>query len=164
MTTQDTDRVAEALDADFAEAWRPKPGEQVIGVVTAISEREGGFGKYPILTIQPDEGEPVAVHAFRTVLASKLAEASPKIAERLGVMYIGEVDGGERRYHSYRVAVDRPEQGVDWSTYSEDVAAQPAPSDVPGDTSGLESAAEAEAARRQERDENDAAASDEIPF
>jgi hypothetical protein len=102
----------------------------------AISEREGGYGRYPIVTIRCADGDEVAVHAFRTVLASRLAEVRPQSGEQLGIKYEGERDGGERRYHSYKVAVDRPERPIDWSTYSEDVPAEPA-ADVPTDSDGL---------------------------
>src|SRR5205085_256955 len=111
------------LDADFAPAWKPEPGEKLVGEIVSISEREGGFGRYPIVTLRSDDGAEIAVHAFRTVLASKLAEVRPKVGERLGVKYEGEVAGAERRYHSYKVAVDRAERPVDWSSYSEDVPA-----------------------------------------
>ena len=121
MNTKASSSIDEKLDADFAEAWRPEPGDRLIGEVVSISERAAGYGAYPIVTVQPEEGEPLAIHAFRTVLASKLAEAGPKIGETVGVEYLGEVTTGDRPYHAYKVAVDRPEKGVDWSAYSEDV-------------------------------------------
>ena len=32
------------LDAEFAPAWRPEPGEKLIGEVVALSERTGEYG------------------------------------------------------------------------------------------------------------------------
>lgn len=120
MTTQHKDNLAEALDAQFAEAWRPEAGESLIGTVAAISQRDAGYGSYPIVTIQPDEGEPKALHAIHAVAQAQLAESRPGIGERIGVRYLGKVDGAERAYHSYKVVVDRPEQDVDWSQYGGD--------------------------------------------
>ena len=88
------------------------------------------------MTVRRD-GDEVAVHAFHHVLSEKLAEERPAIGEVIGILYLGQVDSGERRYHSYRVAVDRPERGVDWGHYAAADAPEPPASDVPADTAGL---------------------------
>ena len=38
--TEPADSLEDRLDAEFAPAWTPEPGEKLIGVVVAISERE----------------------------------------------------------------------------------------------------------------------------
>lgn len=118
------------LDADFAPAWRPEPGEKIVGEVVAISEREGSFGRYPIVTLRGPRGGERAIHAFHTVLRDKLAESAPAIGERLGVKYEGKVQGnGREGYHAYKVIVDRADGGIDWAAYADghdQVAAGPA--------------------------------------
>jgi hypothetical protein len=110
----------ERLDAEFAPAWRPEAGEKLVGQIVVISERTGGFGRYPIVTLRQDDGSDLAIHAFHSVLSSRLAEVQPKPGERLGVKYEGKVEGAKQPYHSYKVAIDRPEHPVDWSAYSGD--------------------------------------------
>jgi hypothetical protein len=111
------------LDEEFAPAWRPEAGGSLTGKIVALGERDGGFGRYPIVTVETEGGEELAVHAVHAVLADELAKHQPKLGERIGIRYRGKIDGGERPYHAYKVVVDRPTVGIDWSTYSEDVAA-----------------------------------------
>lgn len=118
------------LEPRYAEAWRPKDGETLVGELTSIGERDAGRGCYPVLTIRQDDGEELAAHCFHTVLAGELAKLAPEVGERLAIRYLGEVqkrDGGGR-YHSYRVAVDRdPAQSIDWARYrADDSPAEPA--------------------------------------
>lgn len=162
MTRKTTSRIDAALEADFADAWRPAAGDRLVGTVISLSERPGFEGRpYPIITIQPDEGEPLAVHAFHGVLMDELGKAGPKVGERLGIKYLGKVDGGGRgSYHSYRVAVDRPVAAIDWSRYSEDV---PADGGLNRPLDQDQADAETQAALEAEQAEIDAA-SDEIPF
>jgi hypothetical protein len=105
--------LSDRLDRDFAPAWRPEPGEKVVGEVVEIASRAGHNGKpYPIVTLRRDDGTEVAIHAFRSVLRAKLAEAQPDVGDQLGVKYLGKHQGERAEYHGYRVAHDvRP---VDW--------------------------------------------------
>ena len=45
-----------ASDLDYAEAWSPEPGEIIAGTVVEITTRDGGYGDYPIVTLETDEG------------------------------------------------------------------------------------------------------------
>ncbi len=58
------------LDRESAPAWRPAPGEKVVGVVADISEREGQFGRYPIVTLRTEAGELAFTLSTRSWLAS----------------------------------------------------------------------------------------------
>jgi hypothetical protein len=105
------------LNADYAPAWRPEPGGMLIGVVTALSEREGAYGVYPIVTVRQDDGTD---HAFHDVARAKLARAKPKVGERIGIKYLGKRDRQSGQpYHDYKVEVDRPDGDVDWGKYGE---------------------------------------------
>jgi hypothetical protein len=119
MSTRD-ENLAAALDRDFAPAWRPEPGDKLIGRVVELGERTTEYGTYPIVTVQTDEGERFAAHAIHTVLASQLAGKRPKVGERIGIVYRGKVKGDEREYHSYRVEVERDgDAAVDWSRHAD---------------------------------------------
>jgi hypothetical protein len=122
--------IDDQLDRDFAPAWRPKPGDQIVGVVTDLAVRDGDYGRYPVVTIRAEgsgfDGE-VAIHAFHAVLASELARVEPKVGDQIGIRYLGLVDGAERSYHGYRVAKEGlTDPVVDWSAFR-DIGAEEAP-------------------------------------
>jgi hypothetical protein len=124
----------DSIDLEYAPAWRPKADEKIVMKIKGISVNNAGFGSYPILTgltevdvtIHDSDDRPivcpagslVAVHAVHDVLRSQLKELRPKIGERIAIKYLGLVKGrgGERSYHGYRTAVDRPEAAFDWGT------------------------------------------------
>lgn len=78
------------LDMDV-EAWRPNPGDKILGKVVLVSTREGDYGEYPYLEIDLGD-EVVAVHAFHSVLKNELARYQPKAGDTLGIKYKGKVD------------------------------------------------------------------------
>lgn len=91
-------------EPEYAPAWRPQPGEGIEGTVVAVSQREGGYGSYPVLTLDTSDGE-LAVHAFHAVLRNELAEYAPEVGDALAIVYQGKVEGRHgKRYHAYRVA------------------------------------------------------------
>lgn len=112
--TKDSDSVLDDLDREYAPAWKPEPGEKIAGIVTEISEREGTFGRYPIVTLRTEDGE-FAVHAFHEVLQNELARLAPKPGDMLGIKYAGKDE--ERGYHRYRVRRGGADGGVAWSRY-----------------------------------------------
>jgi hypothetical protein len=108
------------LDTDYAPAWRPNPGDKVIGTVTALDVRDGTYGSYPIVTIDTGDGE-LALHCFHEVLANELAKIAPKIGDRVGVKYAGKRP--ERGYHIYRVQRDGDDTEFAWNRFGgEDTA------------------------------------------
>ena len=140
--------IQDALDRDYAEAWRPTAGDSLFGEVVEIGERAGEHGSYPIVTVKQTDGEERAFHAFHTVAANQLAEARPKVGDEIGIRYKGKVsgEGPHGDYHSYRVVVDRPSRDIDWAQYGE----------VPQDIAEDEARAAAQAEVEAERDERDA--------
>ena len=130
------------LDADYAPAWKPEPEGTLIGEIVELTERDGGYGSYPIVTVRQDDGQVLAAHAFHTVLAQQLAEHRPAIGERIGIKYKGKTrSSGERPvdYHAYVVRVDRlAGTSIDWARYGDGQqqappAAQQAPQHATGD-------------------------------
>jgi hypothetical protein len=102
---------------DYAQAWRPGPGDVLKGTVTEITEYHGGgYGSYPIVTVTLEEdcragdtelkaGSEVAVHAFHTVLRNELARLDVQIDEPIAVLYGGtqRTKDGSTNYEGYRV-------------------------------------------------------------
>jgi hypothetical protein len=101
--------IDDQLDAKFAEAWRREDSPKIVGEVTALSEREGTYGRYPIVTLRTEQGER-AIHAFHEVLANELARIAPKVGDKIGVKYMGKHE--ERGYHQYRAVKVGDEDGV----------------------------------------------------
>lgn len=115
--------ITEMLDEEFAESWRPEAGDTLSGTVVAIGMNDAGWGPYPIVTVQPDNGEPKAFHAFHSVAKARLAELRPEIGDKIGIRYLGlrEPRNGGRAYHAYRIVMPGASGSVDWDA----IAASP---------------------------------------
>jgi hypothetical protein len=125
------------LDADYAPAWRPDPGDKIEGEVVAIAERAGEYDPYPIVTVRRSDGEEFAIHAFHTVLAGEFAKLQLKLGDKIAVKYLGKKQNraGNGSYHAYRVVKDGDEPLVNWTKYAtgtDDDDSTPA-SDLPSD-------------------------------
>lgn len=128
----DHQRIADRLDTEYAVAWKPDPGDKLIGEIVMLNEREGIYGVYPVLTVRQDDGTELAFHAFHSVAASALAEQRPQVGERIGVAYKGEKttqDG--KKYHHYAVAKDGPAPVFDWGKHRDGDVATDSGSDLP---------------------------------
>lgn len=78
------------LDQDDAPGWRPEAGDSLIGKITDISSRDGGYGVYPILVVDEEEtGRRLAVHCFDTVLRGEVAARAPRIGDVVGFKCLG---------------------------------------------------------------------------
>jgi hypothetical protein len=115
--------IQDELDRDFAPAWKPAPGDKVVGTVTDLTSRDGEYGTYPIVTLNTGDGE-VALHCFHEVLANELARIAPKVGDQLGVKYVGRHP--ERGYHIYRVR-RAGDESFDWGRFG-DTSGDPGPS------------------------------------
>ena len=100
-----------------ATAWRPDPGDELVGEVVDISERTGDYGRYPILELRTGHDQLAAVHCFHEVLQNELAGLAPQPGDRLRIVYRGR---HERGYHSYRVRrADGTGGSIDWGRYGD---------------------------------------------
>ncbi len=99
--------ITDELDREYAPAWRPDPGDKLIGIVVAIDDRDGGYGPYKILTIRQDDGEELAWHAMHDVAKSKVAEENPKVDDQIGAKYRGFTakQDASGKYHDYALVV-----------------------------------------------------------
>jgi hypothetical protein len=100
--------IADRLDKTYAPAWKPEPGDKIVGEITGFDDRDGGHGIYRIANVRLDDGTTVALHAFRKVLADELEEQNARVGDRLGVKYLGPITkaGGVGSYHGYKVFVE----------------------------------------------------------
>lgn len=99
-------RLKKRLDektGEYADAWRPEQGDDVVGDVIRVDAHDGGHGEYSIVTLATEKGE-VAIHAFKTVLRSKFEEREPKPGDLIAVKYLGSRESSAgRTYDDYTV-------------------------------------------------------------
>jgi hypothetical protein len=133
--------MADTPNMDFAEGWRPSEGDVIVGKVLEVDRGWSDWTKsyYPIVTIQPDEGARVAIHAFHTTLRGKLTELRPLPGERLAVKYMGErplKSDPKRTVHVYNAKVmDRAPVDA-WANFEDErkpEVEEPIGSDIPKD-------------------------------
>lgn len=122
------DSLEDRLDAsgEFAPAWRPEPGDKLVGEIVAVSQgRSSWDGRaYPIVTVRnADSGEDRAVHALHSVLLDELTRERPSVGERIGIKYVGEIAGARSTYRKYTVVIDRP--GGVWDALAPEQAPLP---------------------------------------
>jgi hypothetical protein len=101
----------------FPKAWRPDPGDVLIGTVVDVDERSGFAGvAYPIVTVRTDLGDDFVFHAFHTVAKGELARLEPRAGETIGIAYHGP--DPDKGYERYRIKVVREQTpgGPDWAT------------------------------------------------
>ena len=119
----------EQLDTRFAPAWRPEPGDKLVGTVTELTERDGAYGPYPIITLRQEDGEELAIHCFHGVLQSELARIAPKHGDELGVKYSGK--DPEKGYHRYRVRRAGDGSVLEWAKYGAEDQSNVPTTDLP---------------------------------
>jgi hypothetical protein len=107
--------INDELDREFAPAWKPQPGDKLVGIITDLSSREGEYGVYAICTVRTEDGE-FAAHAFHEVLANELARIAPEVGDHIGIKYLG-MDPG-KGYHNYRVRRGGDET-FDWTRFGD---------------------------------------------
>jgi hypothetical protein len=118
------DELLKRLDEPTAPAWRAeKPEDVIAGVVRGTSSYDGGYGEYPIVTVEAEVAisngaaltDPqLAIHGLGTVLADRLRQLNPKVGGRIAVRFNGEKQSkGGNTYKDWSVAYDPPAPGAD---------------------------------------------------
>lgn len=112
------------LDAPTPSAWRPEPGDSLIGRVVEIDSRTTEYGAYPMVTVQIDDGTEVCFHAFHSVAKSELARRRPGVGDKIGVKFLGKPAG--KSYENYKIVVEsaQPQAAVDWAKMGMEAAAE----------------------------------------
>ena len=122
MTTeaQDLRRRAEELQDEPAEAWRPEPGDVLVGELVDTDERATEYNPaVPVLTIRTDSDELFAVWAFYTVLRSELQKVSPQVGDWLAIRRLQDSGKGYRRYRAIPDEDKKPRE-FPWDRISTD--------------------------------------------
>lgn len=119
MASAELKSLEEQLFTD-TEAWMAAPGEVLVGLVVNIDRRTSAYGPYPSVTVRKEDGEELVFHAFRTVAKSELSRCRPVIGDQIGILYEGQVKGGD--YHGYRIRLNRVASGqaIDWAEWDND--------------------------------------------
>lgn len=131
----------EGMNLDNAEGWRPEVGEVIVGTVTDIARAFSEFkeGYYPIVTIEKEDGEQVAIHCFHTVLYNRVVELQPKVGEIIGIKYVSatEKDGKKNKAAVYNVRVKGRSADI-WASMPVDARLVPKPQDAAAVTENTE--------------------------
>jgi hypothetical protein len=139
------ERLREVADREYGQAWIPAAeGDELAGVITAIRPVvHTTYGSVPVVELEELGVRATwSVWLVHTVLRREFVRQRPVVGETVLIRYLGKVtpEGGGAAYESYRLVVDRPDEGneVDWAAIAErfdpDLARQPAPS-APDDES-----------------------------
>jgi hypothetical protein len=88
-------------------AWKPVPGEVLVGTVAAYDTYVGKYGESKVCILR-DQAEDtlISVYLSPTVLFNEFKKIRPKIGEKVGIRYLGKAEGDDG-YHRYKVVVDR---------------------------------------------------------
>jgi hypothetical protein len=118
--------VAEVLSFE-PKGWRPNAGDTITGTVKDMTTGDGGYQRYPIITLSLPDGEEVNVHAFHHTLKNRLREMRPKRGHVLTITYHGQedqtdkdgkvlrVNGETKTLHRY--TVDSPQFEFNWDMF-----------------------------------------------
>jgi hypothetical protein len=103
-----------AKELNTAPAWRPSPGDTLIGEVTGLRMgNDNGYGTYPIVVVKREDGTVASMHAFHTLLREQLRDLGCNIGMRIAVTYDGEritnetadlPEKDQKTYHLYFAA------------------------------------------------------------
>jgi hypothetical protein len=114
------------MERDAAEpptAWKPEPGDLLLGSILDIDARTTAHSKRPndcpVITILNEDDEVVYDWwAYHDVAKKELAKLRPKVGERIAVRYMGRHPNG---YFMYKIRIDRQDRGTfDWSRVEPD--------------------------------------------
>ena len=102
------ERVKNAQKAKF---WIPKEeGDFITGVVKGFRTMTSRYGDTEVMEILDDETEELTVIFLSSVIQRARETQNIKIGERVGIKYLGEVEGEHADYKDFIVLVDRPEK------------------------------------------------------
>ena len=151
--------LSDRLDS-FAEGWRPKPGDKLIGTVTDRDLRESDYEEqepYVILTVEVEEGSTqagemiapgteIAWHAFHTIARNEIVKRAPAVGDHVGIAYHGPAEKaapGQKPAERFRLIVDRRS--------APPPATEPAPADAEAADAGPTPEEEEDSSRQEWR-------------
>ncbi len=91
----------------YAPAWRPTVGGTLVGYIDGYDVGHTPYGPVRTCTVTEETtNRKVSVWLSSTVLLDLFDKHRPQPGEKIGVKYLGK--DAEKRYHRYRLIVDRP--------------------------------------------------------
>lgn len=79
-----------------------------------------GDGEYDVVVLNVEGVGDVAVHCQATVLSNEMRDARPRPGEKVGVRWLGMVQGTNQEYAAYKVIVERDSAGgFNWGVSSD---------------------------------------------
>jgi hypothetical protein len=98
----------------WPEAWRPKPGEVLVGVIDGYDVGRTPYGEVrTVLVTEERTNTKVSVWLSSRVLLDLFQRQKPKPGERIGRKYLGK--DADKGYHRDCLVVDRPAEALDFS-------------------------------------------------
>jgi hypothetical protein len=98
-------------DGSPPQLWHAEAGDQLIGELVRLEERETRVGTAQVAIIaDADSGQLWSVFLTRTVLKNEFERQAPRPGDVVGIKYHGTrpFRSGEGTYHHYTVRVSRP--------------------------------------------------------
>jgi len=94
---------------EFASNWKKfdTVGDSVVGLIVATGMDEYMGKRYPVLTLQTDDGDTVNVPCTQKGLQARLAQLRPQVGVRIAISYQGDGDArpGQNPPKLFEVAV-----------------------------------------------------------
>lgn len=117
----------ERINGAEPEPWIPENADEyIIGELEEISEREGDYGPYRVITLLASDGSVWNVAGFGTVLSGKFASLKDSdIGCNVAVKFLGEAASkkpGGKAYKNWTVSVDRKAAPVQPGAFDDDTA------------------------------------------
>lgn len=100
----------ERINGPEAEPWIPEnSGEYVIGELEEISDRDGDYGPFKVITLLTEGGDVLNVAGFGTVLKGKFdGLTNDDLGCKIAVKFLGEASNkAGKPYKNWSVTIDR---------------------------------------------------------
>jgi len=92
-----------------ARAWKPEPGEVLVGELLAYRQGQGAYGPAWVAHVREEgSGELRAVWLFHAVALDEFRRLRPKPGERVGLRLLEDGGKAGARYRRFALVVDRP--------------------------------------------------------
>ena len=101
-------RAAATTDSDYAPAWMPEVGDELVGTFRGLSSGHTPGGEtHEIALIEDESGQPHAMRLFYRVLQDQFAKAAPKPGDSILICRRADRQNGEgKSYRDFLVLVE----------------------------------------------------------
>ena len=99
-------------DAFGAQAWRPEPGESLIGQIVSIYTRVHEGREFTVCRVLNEEHKLLDIPIDRVVLVCEFKKLNPQIGDSIAIKCMGKRP--EKKYIFFRVLVQRASE-TNWN-------------------------------------------------